>query len=195
MHPKRDLKVIDTQKPIVQNYWKIVFFREPKRVAPAISRFKWTWLCIFEVLFGQELLESLVTTASVSGCPEDPDLQRLWGRAAQLNLHIPSGIFTNIVRAQLVEVLYYKYYLQYLFIKPVADIHCFDNETIDLTRTRFRLNKELLYLVIPFRRTYLATALGVNLAADLAVYLATSSPTAVAVAAASIEACRRLLKL
>ncbi len=195
MPPKRDLKVIDTQRPIVQNYWRIVYFRDPERVTPVVSRLKWVKLCILEVLFGQELLESLVTTASVSGCPEDPDPEKKWGKPAQLNLHIPSGLFTNRVRSQLVEVLYFKFYLQYLFIRPVSEIYCFDNETIDLTRTRFRLNKELLYLVIPFRRTYLATALGINLTADVVVYAATSSAVAVAIAAAAIEACRRLFKL
>ena len=195
MHPTRNPKVIDTLRPIVQNYWRIVYLRDPERVAPVVSRLRWVRLCVLEVLFGQELLESLVTPASVSGCPEDPDPEKKWGKPAQLNLHIPSGLFTNLVRSQLVEVLYFKFYLQYLFIRPVSEIYYSDNEPIDLTRTRFRLNKELLYLVIPFRRTYLATALGINLATDVVVYAATSSPLAVAFAAATIEACRRLFNL
>ncbi|MFC4790450.1 MULTISPECIES: hypothetical protein, partial [Giesbergeria] len=66
-----------TQRPIIQNYWKIIYFRDTERVTPVLSRWKWVRLCIFEVLFGQELLESLVTTASVSGCPEDPDTEKM----------------------------------------------------------------------------------------------------------------------
>ncbi len=195
MAQHRNFKVVDQQSPVVQNYWKIVFVRDPERVVPVISRIKWAWLCLLEIFFGQELLESLVTTASVSGCPEDPDPEKKWGRPAQLTLHIPSGIFTNLLRPHLVELMYFKFYLQYLFIRPVAEIYSFDGKNIDLTRTRFRLSKELLYLVIPFRRTYLASALGINIAVDVAVYAVTSSAVAVAIAAALVEACRRLLKL
>lgn len=82
---------------------------------------RWIWLCILEMFFGQELLESLVITASQSGCPEDPDPKGLYGKPMHLNLHIPSSIFTNLFRSQLVELLFYKYYLHYKFIEPVGE--------------------------------------------------------------------------
>lgn len=193
--PFDHMRVFDNQRPIVQSYWKLVYFRDTDRVAPYVSRLMWTRLCLLEVLFGQELLESLVTTSSASGCPEDPDPGRRWGYPAQLNLHIPSGLFTNMLRTGLVEVMYYKFYRQYLFIRPVdEDLHL-DRQECDLTRVRFRLNKELLYLVIPFRRTYLATALATNLTADLLVFAITTNPWYVAATAAGLEGIRRLLKL
>ena len=84
------LKVVDEQAPIVQNYFALVFVRGD-RVKQSVSRARWVWLCTIEVVFGKELLESLVTTAANSGCPEDPDPNREYGEPNQLNLHIPSG--------------------------------------------------------------------------------------------------------
>lgn len=189
------LKVVDTQSPIVQNYFSIVFLRG-ERVKQKVSLVRWVWLCLIEVLFGQELLESLVTTAANSGCPEDPDPNRDYGEPNQLNLHIPSGLFTNLFRSQILQILYYKFYLQYLFVLPVAEP--FENKqtnTINVTRIRFRLRKSLLYLVIPFRRVYLLTAVALNLSADALAYVVTNNWYVVIVTGAVLEFIRRVLKL
>lgn len=190
------LKVIDAQRPIIQNYFSLVFIRG-ERVSARVSRSRWIWLCFIEVLFGQELLESLVITAPNSGCPEDPDPKGIFGEANQLNLHIPSGLFTNLFRDHLIQLMYYKFYLQYLFIVPVT-ASIYENEKagiIDVSRARFRLRKELLYLVIPFRRVYLASALGVNVLADLMVYLVTSNISIAVIVGVVLEFTRRMLKL
>lgn len=189
------LKVVDAQRPIIQNYFALVFLRNG-RVKARVSRTRWLWLCIIELLFGQELLESLVTTASNSGCPEDPDPKREYGEPNQLNLHIPSGLFTNLFRPQLLQLLFYKFYLQYLLILPLAEPYEDESAaTIDVTRVRFRLRKSLLYLVIPFRRVYLISALTLNLAVDLAAYVVTANVSIAIVVGVVIEFTRRLFRL
>jgi len=188
-------KVIDRKSRIVQKYVALVFLRD-ERVRSKVSLSRWLWFCLVEVLFGEELLESIVTTSANSGCPEDPDPHRKYGEPNQLNLHIPSGVFTNAFRSQIVQLLYYKFYLQYKFILPVsAPIENEHQGIIDVTRVRFRLRKSLLYLVIPFRRVYLITALTLNLATDAVAYWVTTSLPVTVVVGVTLEFTRRLLKL
>jgi len=188
-------KVVDSQSPIKQNYFSIVFIRG-EHVKNKLSLPRWLWLCAVEVLFGKELLESFVVTASNSGSPEDLDEKREYGEPNQLNLHIPSGVFTNLFREQILQVLYYKYYLQYLFILPLSEpIEDEQSNTINLTRVRFRLRKSLLYLIIPFRRVYIVSAIAVHLVVEALSYLVTNNLWFVAAVGALIELLRRLLKL
>jgi len=191
----RYYKVIDTQKAIAQNYFSLVFFRG-ENVKNEVSLLRWIWLCLIEMLFGEELLESIVTTASNSGCPEDKDKDRKYGEPSQLNLHIPNGILTNLFRRQIIQVLYYKFYLQYLFLLPVTNPYKnVTNYTIDVSRIRFRFRKSLLYLVIAFRRVYLFAALILNIAVDISVYLISESVFYAIAAGFIIELLRRLFKI
>lgn len=189
------IKVVDAKPPIRQNYFAIVFLRG-EEVRSKVSLLRWWWLCAIEILFGEELLESFVITASNSGGPEDPDEERKYGEPNQLNLHIPSGIFTNLFRQQILQILYYKFYLRYKLILPLSKpVENQQDETIELTRVRFRLRKSLLYLIIPFRRVYVFSAIAVNLVADLVAYgLTTNLWVAVAVGAL-LEFTRRMFKL
>ncbi|CUB05422.1 hypothetical protein [Marinomonas fungiae] len=189
------LKVIDTSSIVKQNYFKLVFFRG-RQVKGKVPLFKWIWLCFVEVLFGEEILESLVTTSSLSGSPEDEDVEGKHGYPQQLNLHIPVGLFTSFFRGQILQVLYYKYYLQYLFIEPLADPLI--NEAvgaIDVSRVRFRLRKSLLYLVIAFRRVYVLIALLTNFSLNVLVYFVTESFEVAFISALLLEVARRLIKL
>lgn len=189
------LKVIDAQTPVAQGYFSIVF-RRCERVRSKVSLFRWVWLCLVEVIFGQELLESFVITASNSGCPEDQDCERQYGEPNQLNFHIPNGLFTNLFREHILQVLYYKFYLQYLFIEPVADPHSNHVKAIiDVTDIRFRFRKSLLYLVIPFRRVYLFSAVGFNVLADILAFAVTEDLTMAIVVGVVIEFIRRVFKL
>lgn len=191
----RYIKVVDDQPPIRQNYFAIVFLRG-KPLRSKLSLLRWWWLCAIEILFGKELLESFVITASNSGSPEDPDEKREYGEPNQLNLHIPSGIFTNLFRQQLLQVLYYKFYLQYQLILPLSTpFEDLQHKTIELTRVQFRLRKSLLYLIIPFRRVYIFSAIVVNLVADLLAYALTTNLWVAAAVGASLEFIRRILKL
>ena len=61
----RYIKAVDAQPPIRQNYFAIVFIRG-ERVRSKLSLLRWWWLCAIEILFGKELLESFVITASLS---------------------------------------------------------------------------------------------------------------------------------
>ncbi len=188
-------KVVDGQDPVKQNYFPIVFFRG-ERVYDKISSIRWFWLCIIELIFGEELLECLVTTASNSGCPEDKDFERKFGDPKHLNLHIPSGLFTNMFRNQIIQVLYYKFYLQYLFLGPVSEPYINEKEcTIDVSLVRFRLNKSLLYLVIPFRRVYILSAILFNGIIDLTTYFITSNITYAILVGVCTEIIRRTMKL
>lgn len=189
------LPVVDRTPLIAPNYFKAVFCRDGGRTAHVPLR-KWLWYGCLEVFFGEELLESLITTASLSGSPDAEDPKGEFGWPLQLGLHVPAGFFSNLFRRHLVELLYYKFYCQYLLLQPVADIHADDSrKNWDVTRVRFRLRKELLYQLIAFRRVYLAEALALNLLMDVVVLAATNSIPFALLTAAAIEALRRLMKL
>ena len=187
--------MIDRTPLIAPNYFKVVFFRDKQRTA-RVPLHNWVWYGCLEVFFGEELLESLITTASLSGSPDAEDPKGEFGWPLQLGLHVPAGFFSNLFRRHLVELLYYKFYCQYLLLQPVADIHVDDSgKNWDVTRVRFRLRKELLYQLIAFRRVYLAGALALNLLMDVVVLAATNSIPFALLTAAAIEALRRLMKL
>lgn len=189
------LPVLDRTPLIAPNYFKAVFRRDGERTAH-VPLHKWLWYGFLEVFFGEELLESLITTASLSGSPDAEDPKGEFGWPLQLGLHVPAGFFSNLFRRHLVELLYYKFYCQYLLLQPVADIHADDSgKNWDVTRVRFRLRKKLLYQLIAFRRVYLAEALALNLLMDVVVLAATNSIPFALLTAAAIEALRRLMKL
>ena len=189
------LPVVDRTPLIAPNYFKAVFRRDEERTAH-VPLHKWLWYGCLEVFFGEELLESLITTASLSGSPDAEDPMGEFGWPLQLGLHVPAGFFSNLFRRHLVELLYYKFYCQYLLLQPVADIHVDDSgKNWDVTRVRFRLRKELLYQLIAFRRVYLAEALALNFLVDAVVFAASQSFPMALLAAATVEAVRRLMKL
>lgn len=191
----RFLPVVDRTPQIAPNYFKSVFFRDNRRTAH-VPLHKWIWYSALEVFFGEELLESLVTTASLSGSSDAPDPNGKYGWPLQLSLQVPAGFFSNLLHRHLVELLYYKFHHQYLLIEPIADVHA--NEVDghwDVTRVRFRLRKELLYQLIAFRRVYLAEALALNVLIDVVVLAVTQSGYAALAAALIVEALRRLMKL
>lgn len=191
----RFLPVVDRTSLIAPNYFKVVFCRDDKRTAH-VPLHKWLWYGCLEVFFGEELLESLVTTASLSGSPDALDPEGEFGWPLQLGLHVPAGFFSNLLRRHLVELLYYKFYCQYLLIQPVAGVYADESQSHwDVTRVRFRLRKSLLYQLIAFRRVYLAEALALNLAIDTVVFMVSQSLSMALVAAAAVEALRRLMKL
>lgn len=191
----RYLAVVDKTTPITPNYFKSVFFRDSKRTAH-IPLSKWVWYSILELFFGEELLESLVTTASLSGSKDAPDPEGKYGYPLQLSLQVPAGFFSNLMRRHLVELLYYKYYQQYLLIEPVAEVFSdAEGKYWDVTRVRFRMRKELLYQMIAFRRVYLAEALTLNFLIDALVYAITQSGYTAILAAIGVETWRRLMKL
>lgn len=191
----RFLPVIDRTQQIAPNYFKAVFFRDTVRTAH-VPLHKWLWYCLLEVFFGEELLESLVTTASLSGSPDAPDAEGKYGWPLQLSLQVPAGFFSNFFHRHLVELLYYKFHQHYLLIEPISDVYADEGTGAwDVTRVRFRLRKELLYQLIAFRRVYLAEALALNLLLDALVFSVTQSLDAAVVAALGIEGLRRLMKL
>lgn len=193
--PPQFLTVVDRTSPIAPNYFKVVFFRDSERTAHVPMR-KWLWYGLLEVFFGEELLESLVTTASLSGSADAPDPEGKYGWPLQLSLQVPSGLFSNLFRKHLVELLYYKFYHQYLLIEPIADVFPDPSgKHWDVTRVRFRMKKDLLYQLIAFRRVYLAEALAMNMVGDALVYAVTHSAFAAMLSAFALESLRRFMKL
>ena len=189
------IRVIDNSNVVKKNYFKVALLRN-KDLKGQVSLPRWIWLCIIEVMFGEELLENFVTTCSDNSSPEHKVGSNEYGMANMLNSHIPNGIFTSLFQRHLVELLYYKYYLQYQMIIPSSQdsIHV-RNAVIDLTRSPFWFRKKLLYQVIAFRRVYIMSAIIFNLLADVAVFVCTSDLAITVVVAVFLEAMRRLLKI
>ena len=191
----KDYRIIDNTRIPKQSFFKI-FARRRKEVIPLISWYKWAWLSIVEILFGEELIESLVTTSSV----EKPDLNNYrddnYGPAQNLSMHIPQGVFNDLFRNQLIEVLFFKFYMQYLLIEPRDDVSYRETGTeIDCSRIRFSVFKPKLWQVIAFRRIYLFAWLVLNASVDLVIYFISSSLSIALLTALIVEAFRRLLKL
>lgn len=111
-------------------------------------------------------------------------------------MHIPAGIFSNLFRKHLVELLYYKFYHQYLLIEPTSSVNPDVAESHwDVTQVCYCMKKVLLHQVIAFRRVYLAEALALNVLIDILVFCLTQSGTCIIMAALCVEALRRLMKL
>lgn len=192
----KDFNIIDERnKNLSPNYFKAVFFRED-RVRSEIGRCRWLWLCLLETLFGEELLENLVTTASAGKYDPANDPNMELGLAQQLSLHIPNGIFTNLFHHQIIQLLYYKFHLQYLILHrdgiPIPDPQ---KRELDVRRVRFALQKRLLYQFIAFRRVYIVTAIVTSLIFNIIVYYITQSVYTTIYTAAGLEALRRIFKI
>ena len=189
------LQIIDKNTLSVPNCFRVAFVRneELKKNVPLV---RWLWLTFVEILVGEELLESLVTTSSHSGCPEDADETSLYGLPQQLYFHVPGGFINKILMRHIIEVLYYKYYKQYYFLDPLdVPRHDTNKNAIDVTRIRFRLKKDLLYQVIAFRRVYVASWVVLNFASDMVVFFGTNNIQWALVTAFVIEGIRRLLRV
>jgi len=191
-----DYRVIDKTTAYEKSYIGVVF-RRNDRLKNDISLIKWLWLTLIELVVGFELIESIVTTASVPpyGKNQKEDSGK-YGAELHLSLHIPSGLITNFLRPQIIELLYYKYYYQYLLLSPVGEPDINDTKNIiDCTRTRFRARKEIFYQLIALRRVYDFSWLVFNLSVDLIVYYLSSNLEWALVSALTIEGIRRLLKV
>ncbi len=188
------MKVIDkTETPRV-NYLKIFAFRNDETRA-IVGIFRWVFLSFLEVLFGDELLENLVTTASVKSLNKRY-VSDSHGNALHLSHHIPDGIFNNMARMWLIEVLYFKYYLQYTLIEPMEEPEIQKSGVVvDCTHVRFAVFKPKLWQIISFRRVYILCWLIINLAVDLSVYLVSNNITLAVLSAVVVEAVRRLFKV
>ncbi|MBT1443308.1 hypothetical protein KJI95_02030 [Shewanella sp. JM162201] len=192
----KDYRVIDSAKGRTESYLRLVCFRSPE-LKKEISLWKWFVLTIVEMVVGTELLESFLTTGSVSPyktlIKED---STEYGNELHLTLHIPAGLITNLLRNKIIELLYYKHFLHYLILVPVGE-PCVNDEskTIDCSRTRFRARKNIFYQFISLRRVYDLFWLVFNITIDLLVFLATTDIQFALLSALTIEAIRRLLRL
>ena len=184
--------IIDDNPAVTGSYFKIVFCKSD-RVKNDLSSCDWFILTFIEFLFGEELLEQLVTTSAYN------EGSKKAGHFLHLNDMIPAGILTNIFRHKICQLLYYKYYKHYLFLASETTIN--ENnitdesgKSLDLRRERFAMRHDLLYQVIAFRRVYILQWVIFNLSIDIIVYL-TMDLQAALLSALSIEGIRRLMRL
>lgn len=190
----KNYRAVDHSQVVKTNMFKGFAIRNTEAMK-SVGLLKWIWLCVVEIMFGEELIESIVTTASVENMNnryESPD----YGVALHLSMHIPAGVMTNLFRKPLIEVLYYKYYIQYLLIEPrdKVDINQTKRE-IDCTRIRFSVFKQKLWQIIAFRRVYIFSWVILNASVDLVVYLFSSSISMALISAFILEGVRRLIKV
>ncbi|WP_192891815.1 hypothetical protein [Vibrio bathopelagicus] len=188
-------KVIDKSKLPPSSLLKAVFIRnEDNRLS--ISRLKWFKLTALEILFGAELLENIINVSTVTSSRGD---KCEYGKELKLNGFIPSGIFTNFFRVDLIEVLYFKYYKQYFLLKPAAAIEKQDfnreNKILDCSYIRFAAFKEVFYQVISLRRAYESCHFLANISVDITVFCYTNRIELALLSALVVESIRRLVKL
>ncbi|ANG62810.1 hypothetical protein A8C75_10150 [Marinobacterium aestuarii] len=185
----REIRDNDPKTPV--SYFSLVF-RRGERVQE-ITLSDWIVLTVIEIFFGAEILEQLIITSAYN----EGKIEKV-GHFLHVSNLVPAGLFTNLLRKRLYQVLYYKYFKQYLFLQPESDFDeaelVQEDGSLLLNRVRFGMRHELLYQTIAFRRAYILVWICVNLVLDLLV-LATADIQAAIVSAVSIEAVRRVLKL
>ena len=190
-----DYKVVDKSWYPKTNLFKAVFIRNEENRS-LVGRLKWLKLNVIEITFGSELLENIINTST--GSSERGD-QCEYGKRLKLNSFIPSGIFTNIFRKQLIEVLYYKYYKQYQLLRPSDsfDEHDIDRKkkVIDCTSISFASFKEVLYQLVAMRRVYEFNHLLFNMMIDITVYVVSNRIDLAILSALLVETIRRVLKI
>ena len=181
--------IIDKNPAISGSYAKTVFCRSD-RVKSEVGLLDWCVLTIVELIVGEELLEQLVTTSAYN----ETEKTKV-GHFLHLSDMVPSGRITNALRRKIYQVLYYKYYKQYLFLTPEAAIDNFETTArLDLRRARFGMRHDLLYQVIAFRRVYILAWLFSNVTINVALYLTADLQSAL-LGALSVEGIRRLFRL
>ena len=192
----RDLKAVDLSNYHGESYLRAVFFRD-QRVRGLISRRKWAWLTFVELIVGADLIENISITASALPHKNirKPDSDE-YGLLTTLNNHIPSGVVTNWFRSSIIEILYYKYYGQYLLMWPDSKIvHNDTKPRLDLTRYRFAVGKDRLYQILALRKVYDGTWLVANVSIDILVWLVTQKVETALLSALLIEGVRRALRV
>jgi len=192
----KDYKVIDNAKGHTTGYHKNVFFRSDG-LKKQVTAIKWFFLTVVEMIVGSELLESFIITGSVPPYGTNiKDDSHKYGKESHLTNHIPAGFFTNLLKTQIIELLYYKFHWHYLILDQVGEPQIDDKKkVIDCTRTRFRAKKDLFYQYIALRRVYDLSWVVFNLAIDLIVFFITTDLELVLISAISVEAIRRILRV
>ena len=187
-------QIKDQSRFHTNNLFKLVFCRNSK-TKEVISFSRWLYITLFEILFGSELIENIINSSICPSNTSGSDTS-LYGRKQKLNLYIPSGFFTNMFRKQLIEVLYYKHYLQYAILEPShkPEVNKELNQ-IDCTDTYFSAFKEMFNQLIALRRVYDFSFLIFNLSIDIVVYLVTDRIDLAIVSALLIESFRRTIKI
>ncbi|MCF9066254.1 hypothetical protein, partial [Vibrio parahaemolyticus] len=192
----KNYRVVDKTRTYEDGYLKLVFFRSPK-LRDRIGRMRWILVTLTELIVGAELLESLLVTASVppSLQSEKSECERS-GLPLHLSMHIPMGFVTKKLKFKILEVLYYKYCLQYMILESTSPPKVNELEKIiNCTRTKFRANKSTFYQFIALRRVYDLSWLVFNISLDLLIYVWSNDLNAALLSALFVEGLRRAIKV
>lgn len=188
-----DYTVIDSTRVLDGHYLRTVF-RRNEPLKKKVSLLKWLWLTAVEIIFGKEILEHMIINASVDSKESHPTIKD-HGKLMHLSRHIPAGIFPNLFRRYIIQVLYYKFFHQYGILWPEEPPQKNEtNKTINCSHNRFCMDKQYLEQLISFRRAYDLSWLSLNLIFDLVAYLASSNLSFAMLTALTVEALRRLIK-
>ncbi|ETZ09179.1 hypothetical protein [Vibrio parahaemolyticus] len=192
----KNYRVVDKTRTYEDGYLKLVFFRSHK-LRDRIGRMRWILVTLTELMVGAELLESLLVTASVppSLQSEKAEYER-FGLPLHLSMHIPMGFVTKKLKFKILEVLYYKYCLQYMILESTSPPKVNELEKIiNCTRTKFRVNKYTFYQFIALRRVYDLSWLVFNISLDLLIYVWSNDLNAALLSALFVEGLRRAIKV
>lgn len=162
----------DVEKVKAPSVMGLVFFRTGEN--KNIGFIFWLKLLLFEIMFGEEMLNNLVMTASYSnsGVFELSSEIEDSGWKKQINYHIPNGIINNLFKCQITEMMYYKFYKQYLILetddieKPVK---C--GEVLDISNVEFKVSKDRLHQFMELKKLYNFIGATLNIIFDGLVYM------------------------
>ena len=187
------LHIKDTEKLKTPSVLKLLFFRAENNKDVPI--FLWIKILITELFFAEEILDNLVMTSSynntgifeLSGGAKDSG----WNR--QICYHIPNGIVNNFFIKPITEMIFIKYYRQYLIIETDCQlIPINEDNSIDISEVDFKVSKERLHQFMELKKLYNFIGVILNILFDSIVYLATKRIDFAILSGAVIEWIRKI---
>jgi len=183
----------DAEKFKTPSVLKLIFFRNENN--KDVSMFFWFKILITELFFAEEILDNLVMTSSynntgsfdLSGGAKDSG----WNR--QICYHIPNGIVNNFFIKPITEMIFIKYYRQYLIIETDSQLIPINGDnSIDISEVDFKVSKERLHQFMELKKLYNFIGVISNILIDSIVYLATKRIDFAILSGAFIEWLRKI---
>ncbi|MEX6368104.1 hypothetical protein AB6F62_08350 [Providencia huaxiensis] len=165
----KNYKVVDKTNNLKTPYLKIILCRS-ELAKSQVTRCKWAWLTLIELLFGMSLLNSLKIISTVQS-GNDP---KRFSIGKHLSIYIPSSKLTRCFKDSILEVLYYKYHLSYLLLKSAEPPYISDKErVVYCSRTRFSVDKAYITGIFELQKKYDFLWLVINVVTTIGVYCIT----------------------
>ncbi|ENG4184586.1 hypothetical protein ABN255_12600 [Providencia rettgeri] len=165
----KNYKVVDKTDNLKTPYLKIILCRS-ELVKSQVTRCKWAWLTLIELLFGMSLLNSIkiISTVQSGYNPKRFSIEK------HLSIYIPSSRLTRCFKGSILELLYYKYHMSYLLLKSAEPPYISDEErVIYCSRTRFFVDKDYITGIFELQKKYDFLWLVINVTTTTAAYCVT----------------------